>query len=566
MNGPNYNQNPKMKSMASKVEIRISCKNLPSFDTLSKSDPKIFIFLEKKIYSGQDVTSIWERIDTTERIKNNENPIFTKPFYIDYYFETVQNLRFVVFDMDSDSEEWAKHDYIGYAEKTLGDLISGSNNDVYTCDLLSSIPSGIGVNNSKARKVVKTPKIFITIREVVASPYNMIFDISGSNLDKMDTFGKSDPFIVISRIEENGGTLKIYETSVIKNTLSPSWKNIEIPETTFNGGDPDKMILFEVYDWDKNSENDLIGSFKTTSRMLFDQKKYEIINDHKKAKKGNKYTNSGIITFDKVERTKKFTFMDFPMGGTEMAISFAIDFTASNGEQTSPESLHYNKPNYDPNNFYTLNEYQKAISSIGYVLEPYDSNRFMEVYGYGAKFFNRSKVEFDCPLTGDPNQPSVYSVSGILNTYHNVLQTVDLYGPTNFAPIIRKITAEARRDLPPPNQSQPLPKYHILTIITDGVISDMEKTKEAIIDASDVPLSIIIVGVGKEDFSKMNELDGDDKILKYQNKVSNRDIVQFVPLAKYIADPSLLAAETLKEIPKQLLEFATKYNYRPKYL
>jgi len=59
----------------------------------------------------------------------------------------------------------------------------------------------------------------------------------------------------------------------------------------------------------------------------------------------------------------------------------------------------------------------------------------------------------------------------------------------------------------------------------------MEKTKEAIIDASDVPLSIIIVGVGKDDFANMNELDGDDKVLRYGNKYSKRDIVQFVPLA-----------------------------------
>jgi len=78
------------------------------------------------------------------------------------------------------------------------------------------------------------------------------------------------------------------------------------------------------------------------------------------------------------------------------------------------------------NNFYTLNEYQKAISSIGYVLEPYDSTRYMEVYGYGAKFFNRPTVEFECSLTGDPNNPSVFGVAGILSAYTNVLQSVDL--------------------------------------------------------------------------------------------------------------------------------------------
>jgi len=59
----------------------------------------------------------------------------------------------------------------------------------------------------------------------------------------------------------------------------------------------------------------------------------------------------------------------------------------------------------------------------------------------------------------------------------------------------------------------------------------MEKTKEAIIKASELPLSIIIIGVGNDKFESMQELDGDDKVLKYQNKSAKRDIVQFVPLS-----------------------------------
>ena len=38
----------------------------------------------------------------------------------------------------------------------------------------------------------------------------------------------------------------------------------------------------------------------------------------------------------------------------------------------------------------------------------------------------------------------------------------------------------------------------------------MEETKRSIIDCFDLPMSIIIVGVGNEDFGKMIELDGDD--------------------------------------------------------
>lgn len=38
----------------------------------------------------------------------------------------------------------------------------------------------------------------------------------------------------------------------------------------------------------------------------------------------------------------------------------------------------------------------------------------------------------------------------------------------------------------------------------------MTATKAAIIDASSLPMSVIIVGVGNADFSNMQELDSDD--------------------------------------------------------
>jgi hypothetical protein len=41
----------------------------------------------------------------------------------------------------------------------------------------------------------------------------------------------------------------------------------------------------------------------------------------------------------------------------------------------------------------------------------------------------------------------------------------------------------------------------------------MPETIEAIIKASELPLSIVIVGVGNEDFSMMQEIDSDDKLL-----------------------------------------------------
>ena len=78
-------------------------------------------------------------------------------------------------------------------------------------------------------------------------------------------------------------------------------------------------------------------------------------------------------------------------------------------------------------------------------------------------------------------------------------------------------------------------KYNILLIITDGVINDLQDTIDQIVNASRMPLSIIIVGVGRADFSAMDQLDADEIPLyssKYK-KYMDADIVQFVPFRDY---------------------------------
>lgn len=78
-------------------------------------------------------------------------------------------------------------------------------------------------------------------------------------------------------------------------------------------------------------------------------------------------------------------------------------------------------------------------------------------------------------------------------------------------------------------------------MLTDGVLSDFSATKQAIVNASKLPMSLIIVGVGGADFSEMNELDGDDGLLRGPSgEAAKRDIVQFVPFRNFKQVPICL--------------------------
>ena len=52
--------------------------------------------------------------------------------------------------------------------------------------------------------------------------------------------------------------------------------------------------------------------------------------------------------------------------------------------------------------------------------------------------------------------------------------------------------------------------YHVFLIMTDNCIDDYQETKDLIVEASTLPLSIIIVGVGNEKMLRLiEEFDGD---------------------------------------------------------
>ena len=79
-----------------------------------------------------------------------------------------------------------------------------------------------------------------------------------------------------------------------------------------------------------------------------------------------------------------------------------------------------------------------------------------------------------------------------------------------------------------------LQNFFMLLILTDGVISDIQETVKAIVHASNLPMSIIIVGVGVADFKAMDILDGDGGLLRDANgRSARRDIVQFVPFRDF---------------------------------
>ena len=127
-----------MADCVSKVELTVSCSNLLDKDVGSKSDP-LCVLLQS---SGDDkwtevpalrsVIIFFKAIEIillsvcqlgrTEHLKNTPNPTFSQRLRLDYQFETVQNLKLGIYDIDNSTSDLADDDYLGGLEVTLGQV------------------------------------------------------------------------------------------------------------------------------------------------------------------------------------------------------------------------------------------------------------------------------------------------------------------------------------------------------------------------------------------------------------------------------------------------------------
>ncbi|XP_064641823.1 copine-3-like isoform X2 [Lineus longissimus] len=523
-------------TMCSKVEIRIECEDLLNKDTTSKSDPCAVLMM---LRGGKH----WYEVGRTENIKNCLCPKFSKAFTIDYYFEEVQKLKIAVYDIDNATPELDDDDFLGQLECTLGQVVASAP---YRKPLLkrNGHPAGKG-------------KICVLAEELSGSNELLLVNFSAKNLDKKDTFGKSDPCLEFLRMNVDGSTATVHRTEVIKNTLNPQWRHFQMRTQSLSGGDYNRTLQVNCYDYDSDGSHDFIGGFNTTVNEMLEaqktSKEWECINPKKQAKKKS-YKNSGVIILNSVKLTKEHSFLDFIFSGLQINFTVGIDFTGSNGNPSSPNSLHYINP-------YAPNEYMQAISSVGAVCQDYDTDKMFPALGFGAFLPHLNDTSHEFAINFNPQNPFCAGVQGIVDAYKNCISKVKLSGPTNAAPIIHHVANFAKQA-----QQTEQYSYFVLLMLTDGILTDMNKTKEAIVYASGLPMSIIIVGVGGADFSDMQELDGDDGVLRSPSgHPVKRDIVQFIPFRQFSnTSAAELARHVLFEIPGQVTGYFKMIGMAPR--
>ena len=213
-----------------------------------------------------------------------------------------------------------------------------------------------------------------------------------------------------------------------------------------------------------------------------------------------------------------------------------VDFTASN-EWQGRKSFNGKSLHHISKSSRKLNPYQRVIRIIGKTLEPFDSDNLIPAFGFGDKETKDHSVfslkDKDRPCKG---------LEDVLDTYNSVVQRVSLSGPTSFAPIIDKAVEIVKAEN----------SYHILVVIADGQVVEAQDddTRDSIVNASNYPLSIVVVGVGDGPWDVMHEY---DEYLP-RRRFDNFQFIEFRQVTDNAKYPdTAFALHALMEIPDQYI-------------
>ena len=216
--------------------------------------------------------------------------------------------------------------------------------------------------------------------------------------------------------------------------------------------------------------------------IKMNREEFPLIYNSKKQKTTDIYVNAEILGTEK-------TFLDYIEEGMQINLEIAIDFSKTN------INLHKTIKN-------KMNRYEEAIKYCGDIVAYYDSDQLFPAFGFGAdnvpEKYNR--MCFPINLNDDPN---IAKIDGVLEEYKNCLKKITLSEPSEFTPVIKHITGIIREEENEENNNN----YHILLLLTDGKYNDREKTIDAIVEASKLPMSIIIIGLEDSDLRPRQDFD-----------------------------------------------------------
>ena len=460
-----------------KLDIYIRCTELSQVDQFSKSDPLCVLFMKNM---GQ-----WCECGRTESIPNNLNPRFCQSIELEVGGADYQPMKFTVYDLANfTSQDLRKHDVIGSVELELRTLLEEGRPFIGELRLPGDMKS--------------RGRIYVHVKDIKGINSKLRLQVKGSKLTKRAMFAKCNAYFeVCCKVgdqEEKEGFHPVYRSQIVARSQEPRWQLADIPMHKLCGRNGNETeILLQCWHFVQDGGDDLIGEAKCSINDLLKQDHKVIQLYPQQQAKSRKPKSSGSLNILQCCVEHQYNALDFIRGGCDMKFVCAIDFTLSNGNPKESNSLHSMMSEH--------NEYLEALRSLGSVLSYYCVDKWYPVFGFGARLPDEEVTSHCFPLNGKEDLPQIKDLEGIIEAYLHHIQTLTFAGPTFLAPVLRRIL----RDFVPVS-TQSSQSYVTVLILLDGILNDLDDLLPEVQKATELPLSIVIAGVGPGNFNSMRDI------------------------------------------------------------
>uniref|UniRef100_A0A914H4P4 C2 domain-containing protein n=1 Tax=Globodera rostochiensis TaxID=31243 RepID=A0A914H4P4_GLORO len=275
---------------AEAVELILSASGLPNADTFSKSDP--FCVVEE--VQGPDKSV---EIGRTECIQNCLSPRWHKKILVTE--EPQKELRFSIYDSDSNSRALTFHDFLGRCQCRLSDILSSPNGslimrlkkdrDVIAKGQLQLFaekfaPSGETIVSFECRGLLSSPQKRWSLKP------NIVTVIPSAYLE-------------FYRIETEHEMLMFHRTETKTNTWNPEWKIFDISLRHLCQGKFERTFLIRCFAHQAAGNHQLVGEVKTSVKALTVERQWrvELVDEQKRLKKHDMYKTEGHLHFIHVQ-------------------------------------------------------------------------------------------------------------------------------------------------------------------------------------------------------------------------------------------------------------------------
>lgn len=460
-----------------------------------------------ELYEYQNYKKIEKKKLAQTEVKNGseQNINFETEIVIPFYFSQIQPLEFIIKSEANDKS-------ISVVENTLGEIVGGVR-QIY-------------------RKAIGKEMIF----EVKAKLNDELNRECEFNVELIGDFtGMKTRYKIVSLGNQYEPINNlVYESEIMNNSPKMVFNPMPIPINEISQDDAFEDNMIEISFIDMNHTDDL-GKFNGSIAHLFENEIDLDLKGNKKAK---------IIC----KKKNFYSLLDYLESDIHLNTTLAIDFSETNEANTH----HLIK---DETTF------GKLMNNFIGLLESYNDDEFFYVYGYGFDFKDNTKeVTNMFPISQDPDVPSI-SKNNINSAYFRFLSNITFSSvETNLDLIIKQFNEKIKEDI----DDYEIKEYNILLLFANNDIINEKEFYNEMILSSNLPISVIIVGLGKKPYTKLENAQKNFMNLTDDsgNKAKRKNI-QFVSFNSLGKNCQRTVKNALIDIPEQMTEYLILKNIKP---